>query len=99
MIERYVRASNLAVLRALVDLFNAHDLDRIMQLFEDDAILEMPRERGDAPHIACGEFGVSEWTLTGTRTDGTRLRVRGTDHYDVRDGKVVRKDSYWKIAE
>ena len=25
--------------------FNAHDLDRIMTLFADDCILEMPREQ------------------------------------------------------
>jgi len=25
--------------------------------------------------------------------------VRGCDHWEFRDGKVVRKDSYWKIVE
>jgi hypothetical protein len=25
--------------------------------------------------------------------------VRGCDHYEFRDGKVIRKDSYWKIVE
>jgi ketosteroid isomerase-like protein len=32
-----------AKLAALCDAFNAHDLDRIMALFADDCILEMPR--------------------------------------------------------
>jgi ketosteroid isomerase-like protein len=54
---------------------------------------------GDASHWVCGDFGVSEWTLTGTKPDGTRLAVRGSDHWTFRDGKVVRKDSYWKIVE
>lgn len=35
--------ASLAALRALVDAFNAHDLDRIMSFFADDAVLEMPR--------------------------------------------------------
>lgn len=35
----------LAALRSLADAFNAHDLDRIMGHFADDAVLEMPRGR------------------------------------------------------
>lgn len=55
---------------------------------------------GDDRHFACGdEFGVSEWTLTGTTTAGTPVNVRGCDHFSFRDGKIVRKDSYWKIVE
>jgi len=30
---------------------------------------------------------------------GTRTEVRGCDFYTFRDGKVIRKDSYWKIVE
>ena len=41
----------------------------------------------------------SEWTLTGTTPSGERIEVRGTDHWEFWDGKVVRKDSYWKIVE
>ena len=43
--------------------------------------------------------GISKWTLTGTARDGTRTEVRGCDFYTFRDGKVTRKDSYWKIVE
>jgi ketosteroid isomerase-like protein len=32
----------LASLTELCDAFNAHDLDRIMSLFADDCVLEMP---------------------------------------------------------
>jgi ketosteroid isomerase-like protein len=32
-----------ATLEALCEAFNAHDLDRIMALFSDDCVLEMPR--------------------------------------------------------
>ena len=30
---------------------------------------------------------------------GVRVEARGTDHYEFRDGKVIKKDSYWKIVE
>ena len=32
-------------------------------------------------------------------THGIRIRVRGCDQWEFRDGKVIRKDSYWKIVE
>lgn len=43
--------------------------------------------------------GISKWTLTGTPPNGTRVEVRGCDFYTFRDGRVIRKDSYWKIVE
>lgn len=43
--------------------------------------------------------GMSKWTLTGTRRDGQRIEVWGCDFYTFRDGKITRKDSYWKIVE
>jgi ketosteroid isomerase-like protein len=36
-------SGRLATLKALVQAFNDHDLDRIMSFFADDAVLEMPR--------------------------------------------------------
>ena len=54
---------------------------------------------GDDQHWACGNFGVSEWTLTGTLTSGKRLSVRGVDLLEFVDGKITRKDSFWKIIE
>jgi ketosteroid isomerase-like protein len=50
-------------------------------------------------HFACGDRGASEWTLTGTSTEGQRLHLRGCDLWTFRDGLVVRKDSFWKIRE
>lgn len=43
--------------------------------------------------------GISKWTLTGTRRDGQRIEVWGCDFYTFQGGKVIRKDSYWKIVE
>lgn len=48
-------------------------------------------------HFVDGDRGASEWTLSGTTTDGQRIEVRGCDLWTFRDGKVVKKDSYWKI--
>jgi steroid delta-isomerase-like uncharacterized protein len=48
---------------------------------------------------ADGSRGVSEWTLTGTNTAGVRINVRGCDHWEFENGKITRKDSYWKIVE
>ena len=52
---------------------------------------------GDDDHFVAGERGASEWTLTGTTTDGERLEVRGCDLWTFRDGLISRKDSFWKI--
>ena len=53
---------------------------------------------GDDAHCVCGDRGFSEWTLTGTTTDGERVEVRGCDLWTFRDGRVTRKDSYWKLV-
>ena len=54
---------------------------------------------GDDRHWAGADFGVSEWTLTGTTQSGKPLNVRGVDLLEFVDGKIVRKDSFWKIVE
>lgn len=52
---------------------------------------------GDDAHFVAGDRGASEWTLTGTTTEGEVLEVRGCDLWTFRNGLVSRKDSYWKI--
>lgn len=54
---------------------------------------------GEVEHFVADHTGISKWLLTGTTTAGWPVRVRGCDFYTFRDGKVVRKDSYWKIVE
>jgi ketosteroid isomerase-like protein len=56
---------------------------------------------GNAQHFvdAGANTGISKWTLTGTRGDGQRIEACGCDFYTFREGKVIRKDSYWKIVE
>jgi len=114
--------------KAILDAFNAHDLDAIMEFFADDCSLDMPRgpepwgqrfvgkaavrqglatrlnglpdvHYGDDRHWICGNMVFSEWLLTGTTRNGVAIEVRGCDHYEFRNDKVIRKDSYWKVVE
>jgi steroid delta-isomerase-like uncharacterized protein len=55
---------------------------------------------GDDDHFACGNRGVSEWTISGTTVEGERIEVRGCDLWTFNeDGTLARKDSFWKIRE
>lgn len=54
---------------------------------------------GEDRHWGDRNMVVSEWLLTGTKPDGEKVKVRGCDHYEFRNGKVIRKDSYWKLVE
>lgn len=116
-------------LKQILEAFNRHDLDAIMEFFSDDCSFDFPRgpdswgqrfigkekvrealagrfkgipdvHYGDDLHwiSADGSKGVSEWTLTGTTISGIKLKVRGCDHWEFQNGKVTRKDSYWKIV-
>jgi steroid delta-isomerase-like uncharacterized protein len=49
-----------------------------------------------ATHFIAGDRAVSEWTFSGTRTDGTRVEVRGCDLFTIRDGKIAVKNSFRK---
>jgi steroid delta-isomerase-like uncharacterized protein len=120
--------SDTPSLQAVLDAFNAHDLDAIMAFFTEDCVLDTPR--GPAPggqrfvgrdqvraglqarfdgipdiaytddrHFASGDRGVSEWTIRGTQANGEPIEVRGCDLFEFTDGKISRKDSYWKIVE
>ena len=118
----------VATLKLLLEAFNKHDLDAVMEFFADDCVLDMPRgpgpggmryegqqavrsglatrfaglpdvHYGNDSHWVAGDFGVSEWTLTGTQSSGERVEVRGCDHFKFQDGKIVSKNSFWKIIE
>lgn len=51
---------------------------------------------GQARHFVRGDRGVSEWTFTGTRTDGKRVEVNGCDLFTLRNGKIAIKNSFRK---
>jgi len=51
---------------------------------------------GNASHFVQGDRGVSEWTFTGTKSDGSRVEVHGCDLFTFREGKIAVKNSYRK---
>ena len=54
---------------------------------------------GDDTHWVSGDRGVSEWTIRGTQRSGEPIEVRGCDLLEFTDGKISRKDSFWKIVD
>ena len=49
-------------------------------------------------HWVGGNRGCSEWTVSGTETNG-KIKWLGIDVWELNDdGKVVTKDTYWKFA-
>jgi ketosteroid isomerase-like protein len=53
----------------------------------------------DDRHWVCGDRGVSQWTIRGTQRTGERIEVRGCDLLEFADGRITRKDSFWKIVD
>lgn len=60
-------------------------------------IPDMSWER-EEEHV-CGDRGITVWTVTGKSASGEDLNYRGCDLYLFRDGKIVSKDTYWKIVD
>ena len=71
--------------------------DRVRIAFAD-VFESMPDAKwGDGRHFAISDdYGVSEWRLTGTLLDGSRVDVLGCDFLTFRDGKIVRENSFRK---
>ncbi|MBM7368077.1 nuclear transport factor 2 family protein [Gordonia hydrophobica] len=121
-------AATVATLEQIMEAFNAHDLDAIMEFFTEDCVFDA--SRGPEPHglrmvgkaavrsglaarfdgipdvqydadrhWAAGDLAVSEWLVSGTTVDGVAVRARGCDLWEFRDGKIARKDSYWKAVD
>ena len=52
-----------------------------------------------ASHWVGGNRGCSEWTVTGTESNGNRIEWLGIDVWELNDdGQVTTKDTYWKFA-
>jgi ketosteroid isomerase-like protein len=93
----------LDALISLADAFNSHDLDRIMNHFADDAVLEMPRGKDSWGTRFVGKAAVREglagrWTVTGTSPAGKKIRANGCDFYTFRAGLVVKKDCIGRLS-
>lgn len=47
-------------------------------------------------HWVDGERGISQWTFTGTRDDGSRIEADGVDVFTFRDGRIAVKNAFRK---
>jgi ketosteroid isomerase-like protein len=54
---------------------------------------------GNPSHFVDGNTGIIKWTVSGTTPAGVQIEANGCDFYTFRDGKIVKKDSCWKIVE
>lgn len=50
-------------------------------------------------HFIAGDRACSEWIVRGrNRQSGETLELLGCDIWTLRDGKVTKKDTYWKFV-
>ena len=49
-------------------------------------------------HWIFGDKALSEWVVKGRSLDGEELDLLGCDLWEFRDGKVTKKDTYWKFV-
>ena len=47
-------------------------------------------------HFVQGDFGVSQWTFTGTADDGSRIETDGVDLFTFKEGKIQSKKVFRK---
>ncbi|CAN5772548.1 nuclear transport factor 2 family protein [soil metagenome] len=47
-------------------------------------------------HLVSGDRAVSEWTFSGTASDGTRVEAQGADLFTLRGGRIVVKQALRK---
>jgi ketosteroid isomerase-like protein len=45
-----------------------------------------------------GDLAVSEWVVRGTAENGEKLEYFGCDLWEFKNGKITKKDTYWKIV-
>ncbi len=116
----------VAYVDRIVDAFNRHDVDAIIDFFAEDG--EWFLARGPEPHgrrlkgkaqirdllakryehmpdmrwtngksWVSGNVAMSTWTVQGTASDGEAINYWGIDYWEFdRNGKIVKKDTYWK---
>jgi ketosteroid isomerase-like protein len=70
--------------------------EAVKRAFED-IFKNYPDAKWNNPHhFISGNRAVSEWTFTGTKSDGSKVEVAGCDLFTFRNGKIVIKNSYRK---
>ena len=70
--------------------------ETVKKAFED-MFKNYPDAKWSNPnHFISGDRAVSEWTFTGTKSDGSKVEVTGCDLFTFRGGKIAIKNSYRK---
>jgi len=70
--------------------------EEVKKAFEDVFALFPDAHWGNPQHFISGNRGFSEWTFTGTKSDGTKVEVTGCDLFTFKNGKIAVKNSYRK---
>jgi steroid delta-isomerase-like uncharacterized protein len=70
--------------------------EQVRKAFENVFTVFPDARWNNATHFISGDRGFSEWTFTGTKTDGTRVEVTGCDLFTFKNGKIAIKNSYRK---
>ena len=84
-----------SALKELCEAFNAHDLDRIMAVFSDDCVLEMPR--GSKPWGSRFEGKQDVRKALATRFEGLPDVHYGNDEHfvdEAADTGISKRDPY-----
>ncbi len=68
----------------------------VAEAFEKVFVMFPDAHWGNAKHFIAGDRGVSEWTFTGTRSDGVKIEVTGCDIFTFSNGKIAIKNSFRK---
>jgi ketosteroid isomerase-like protein len=53
----------------------------------------------NAKHWVMGDKGLSEWIVQGSNAAGEKIDWVGCDLWEFANGKVTKKDTYWKVIE
>ncbi len=70
--------------------------EEVKKAFEDVFATFPDAHWGNPKHFISGNRGFSEWTFTGTKSDGKKVEVTGCDLFTFKNGKIVIKNSYRK---
>jgi ketosteroid isomerase-like protein len=70
--------------------------EAVRKAFEDVFKTYPDAHWGNVSYFISGDRTVTEWLFTGTRTDGSRVEVKGCDLCTFRNGKIILKNSFRK---
>ena len=70
--------------------------EQVRKAFEEVFATFPDAHWGNAKHFIFENRGLSEWTFTGTKKDGTKVEVTGGDLFTFKDGRISIKNSYRK---